>query len=120
MRLLMGLPGVGHAGRGVLHGCLMRSLPLLGRLNDIEVVLVLPAGIRVLRRVQNLLLSLQLLLEHYLGLLLVGTTTASLESLRVATRTPLTVSFVTGPGAAPVVLGGLVADDLMLQFEHVA
>ena len=116
----MGLPGVGHAGRGVLHGRLMRSLPLLGRLNDIKVVLVLPSGIRVLCRVQNLLLSLQLLLEHYLGLLLVGTTTAVLQCLRVATRAPLTVSFVGSSGAAPVVLGGLVADDLMLQFEHVA
>ena len=81
MWLLMGLPGVGHASRGVLHRRLMRSLPLLGRLNDIKVVLILPTSIRILRRVQDLLLSLQLLLEHNLRLLLVGSTTAVLQCL---------------------------------------
>lgn len=52
-----------------------------GSVDDIEVVRVrLAVCVGVLRSVQNLLLALQLLLEHYLGLLLV----VALKSLRVA------------------------------------
>lgn len=40
----------------------MGGLRLLGSFGNVKVMLILPAGIRVLRRVQDLLLALELLL----------------------------------------------------------
>lgn len=101
---LMRLPRVWRSCRRVLHGGLVRGLRLFGCFRDIKVVLILPSGIRVLGRVQDLLLALELLLQHYLRLLLVGTRAAVLQGLRVATHAALAVSFVDCSRSAAIVL----------------
>lgn len=55
---LLRLPGIRGNGWRMLHGCLMRCLRLLGRLDNVKVVLVLATSISVLRCVQNLFLTL--------------------------------------------------------------
>lgn len=98
----------------------MSGLGLLRRFNYIKAVLVLAARVRILRRVQDLLLPLKLLLEHYLGLLLTRTGAAVLQGLRVSSAASLTVALVNGSRPAPIVLGRFVADHLMLQLKNIA
>ena len=83
----------------------MSGLGLLRRFNYIKTVLILAARVRVLRRVQDLLLPLKLLLEHYLGLLLTRTSAAVLQGLRVSSAAPLAVALLNGSRPAPIVLG---------------
>lgn len=82
----------------------MSGLRLLRCFSDVKIVLILPSGIRVLGRVQDLLLALELLLEHYLRLLRVGTRAAILQGLRVAARAPLAISLVNCSRSASVIL----------------
>lgn len=98
----------------------MCGLGLLRRLNNIKVMLILPTGIRVLSRVQDLLLSLQLLLQHYLSLLLIGAGASILQGLGVASGAPLAICFVNCSRSAAVVLGRFVANHLLLQLQDVA
>lgn len=83
----------------------MGGLCLLGRLDDVEVVLILSTSICILSCVQDLLLPLELLLKHDLGLLLAGTRGGVLESLGVASGSSLAVAFLTSSWDAAVVLG---------------
>lgn len=101
---LMRFTGVLCTCRRVLHGRLMRGLSLFGSFCNVKIVLILPAGIRVLRRVQDLLLALQLLLQHYLGLLLVRAGATVLQGLGVTSGATLRISFVNSPRATPIVL----------------
>ena len=101
---LMGLSRVRCARRCVLHRGLVRCLPLFSCVSDVEVVLIRPSSIRVLGRVQDLLLALELLLKHDLRLLLVGTCAAVLQGLGVAAGAPLAVTLVNGSRTAPIIL----------------
>ena len=83
----------------------MRCLCFLGGLHNIKIVLVLSTCIRVLRRVQNLLLiSLKLLLQHDLRLLLVVARTSILQSLRVTPGAAITFEILGCSRCAPVIL----------------
>jgi hypothetical protein len=82
----------------------VRCLCFLGCFNNIKVVLVLSASTRVLRRVQDLLLSLQLLLKHDLSLLLVVARSSILQSLRVASCSAIALEILSRSSGAPVIL----------------
>lgn len=67
-------------------------------------MLVLSASTRVLRRVQDLLLSLQLLLKHDLSLLLVVARSSILQSLRVTSCSAIALEILSRSSGAPVIL----------------
>lgn len=91
-------------GRGVLHRCLMRCLCILRRLDNIKIVLVLSTCICVFGRVQDLLLSLKLLLKHDLSLLLIIRRASVLQRLRVTSCTAITLEVLRGSCSASVIL----------------
>jgi hypothetical protein len=121
MGSLLRLTGVGHTGRGMLDRGLMGRLGLLGCLNNIKVMLIGPRGSRILRRMQNLLLPLQLLLEHDLGLLLIASCGCTiLQRLRVSSCTPVaTVSLVDSSRPTSIILRGLISNNLLLELQDI-
>lgn len=119
VRSLLWFPGIWCNGRSVLHRGLMRCLRFFGCLDDIKIVLVLSTGIRILGRVQNLLLSLKLLLQHDLRLLLVCARPGVLQGLRISASTSITLKSLRSSRRAPIILWWLIANNLVFQFNNV-
>ena len=116
---LLWFPGIWCNGWSVLHRGLMRCLRFFSCLDDIKIVLILSAGIRILGRVQNLFLSLKLLLEHNLRLLLVCARPSVLQGLRVSASTSITLKSLRSSCRAPIILRWLIANNLVFQFNNV-
>lgn len=109
-----------HHRRSVLNRRLVRVLGLFRRIDNIKVVLVLPICIRIFSRMQDLFL-LQLLLQHYLCLRLIGVGASILQCLRIAPGCfVIMLEIISGSRGTPVVLRRLITYDLLLELENVA